>query len=173
VVDPQLLRSTDVGALLRLMAQLVRLSAAPSLRRSKLVDGLASILNIYVVGIFVLQDSSTSRANSGTPLTPVEVCWSKPSGVIPPAPFPPRLLHHCEQRGIRLGDGFQKEGSAQLWTSGELLPPSGQSNDPNSLIELAFNDAIPPPLAIKSIHYLLYGEHMAASSLRPVNIVTL
>jgi DNA-binding CsgD family transcriptional regulator len=173
VIDPQSIRISDVRDLLGLMAQLARLSSKPALWRTTLVNGLARILDMYVVGIFTLQARDNPDAQSITPL-PV-VCWARPAGAPESAELPEPLQMHLALRK------FQNRTDAKAPTNHNSRMKSAVKaserrcvKNRGDVIELLFRDAFPPPLSMADTTYLLYSdEKTSAHSVNPAAVVTL
>ena len=175
VIDDPSLRVSEVRDMLRLIAQLGRLSMMTAVWRTTLIKGLADILNMYVVGIFFVQDQGNNKCPRDLKL--LEVCWAKPPFAAS-AGFPSQLMRHRAMRELqtRFGcdparffpelTGFTDRGLVRASRSA-----SGGRRRP--AIELTFSDAHPPPLGPASVKYLLYSDGMEAGCRKPEAVVTL
>ncbi len=172
MIDPQSVRLSEVRDLLRLMAQLGRLSTVPALWRTTLVNGLANILNMYVVGIFCFQERREHDAQVN-PEVP-EVCWAKPPHASASDSFPSPLKTHRAMRDIqKCSDGRLSPDRRLRMNSamGSLERRSG--NNQRVITELTFHDPFPAPLSIATVTYLLYSERPESDFLQPETLVTL
>ena len=159
MVDTQLVRLSDARDLLRLMVQLIRVSAAPALWRSTLIEGLSNVLHLHVVGIFCIPapeaPESATQHSRATPEC-VEVTWAGPAGSGASHPLPLPLERYCAMRKKMLAAGIRSAQAAGAASSANASAGERPGRD-KSLIELTFYDALPPPLAIKYTSYLLYS----------------
>ena len=176
MIDDPSLRVSEVRDMLRLIAQLGRLSMMTAVWRTTLIKGLADILNMYVVGIFFVQDQGNNKCPRDLKL--LEVCWAKPPVAAASATFPSQLMCHRAMRELqtRFGcdparffperTGFTDRGLVRASRSA-----SGGRRRP--VIELTFSDAHPSPLGPASVTYLLYSEGTDAGCRKPEALVTL
>ena len=172
MIDPQSLRLSEVRDLLRLMAQLGRLSAAPALWRTTLVDGLANILNMYVVGIFSFQErrEHDTQANPEVP----EVCWAKPPNASASDSFPSQLKTHRAVRDIQKRADGRLSPDRRLRMNSAMGSSEYRSDKRQQVItELTFHDPFPAPLSIATVTYLLYSERGESDFAQPETLVKL
>ncbi len=176
MVDVQSLRVSEVRDLLRLMAQLGRLSMMTAVWRTTLIKGLAHISNMYVVGIFYIQEQEKTNARRDMKL--LEVCWAKPPDVPISAEFPSPLKRHRAVREVQKRSGPGRPCFVPPWTvspgAGSAETSDGASgNSRHPVIELTFHDTLPPPLSRASVTYLLYSEQASGRCTEPEALVTL
>ncbi len=172
MIDPQTLRLSEVRDLLRLMAQLRRLTVLPALWRTTLAEGLANILNMYVVAIFYCEQHA-AKPDEITPLPVLpEVCFAKPARAPNTTAIPKLLRTHPTWEKIKISrrDGSAIDNNAQSkWTADDAV--FGNSREKPAVIELNFHDALPPPLALRGITYLLYSDLIESASNEPAVLV--
>ncbi|MGC8540913.1 MAG: response regulator transcription factor [Phycisphaerae bacterium] len=175
MIDDPSLRVSEVRDMLRLIAQLGRLSMMTAVWRTTLIKGLADILSMYVVGIFFVEDQGNKKTSRDLKL--LEVCWAKPP-VAASAAFPSQLMCHRTMRQLQTRSGSdparffpERTGFTDRGLVRASRSASGGRRRP--VIELTFNDAHPSPLGPASVKYLFYSDGTHAGGRKPEALVTL